>query len=226
MKVRSAPRLRPPVLATIVAVALAGAAFAASSGAHTHAAHDQPPVSLNARQVTFHDGMRKLWEDHVTWTRLAIVSFAAGLPDLQATEARLLRNQADIGNAIKPYYGRAAGNRLTALLREHIVGAVALLEAAKAGDDAAIAAASAAWYANGKQVADFLHNANPRHWPRATLRSMMKEHLDQTLREAQNRLTGKFAADVRDYDAIHRHILEMADTLSAGIMRQFPQRFR
>ena len=76
--------------------------------------------------------MRKLWEDHVTWTRLAIVSFAAGLPDLQATEDRLLRNQTDIGNAIKPYYGQAAGNRLTALLREHILGAVALLQAAKA----------------------------------------------------------------------------------------------
>jgi hypothetical protein len=65
--------------------------------------------------------MRKLWEDHITWTRLAIVSFAGGLPDLQATEARLLANQVDIGNAIKPYYGRTAGNRLTALLKEHIL---------------------------------------------------------------------------------------------------------
>ena len=82
--------------------------------------------------------MRKLWEDHITWTRLAIVSFAGGLPDLQATEARLLANQVDIGNAIKPYYGRTAGNRLTALLKEHILGAVALLQAAKSGDQAAI----------------------------------------------------------------------------------------
>jgi hypothetical protein len=103
---------------------------------------------------------------------------------------------------------------------------VALLDAAKAGDNARIVGASAAWYANANQVADFLHDANPRHPPRATLRSMMKEHLDQTLREAQNRLTGRFAADVRDYEVVHRHILEMADTLSAGIMRQFPRRFR
>ena len=75
----------------------------------------------------FQDAMRKLWEDHITWTRLAIVSFAHDLPDLPATQARLLRNQVDIGNAIKPYYGTAAGNQLTALLKEHIVGAVALL---------------------------------------------------------------------------------------------------
>jgi hypothetical protein len=128
----SVPRVRPRALAAIVAVAAISAAFAVTtSGAHTHPAaaheHGSRAAALTARQAAFHDAMRKLWEDHVTWTRLAIVSFAAGLPDLEATESRLLRNQTDIGNAMKPYYGQAAGNRLTALLREHILGAVTLL---------------------------------------------------------------------------------------------------
>jgi hypothetical protein len=231
MTIRRVPRVRPRALAAIVAVAAISAAFAVTtSGAHTHPAaaheHGSQPAALTARQAAFHDGMRKLFEDHVTWTRLAIVSFAAGLPDLEATETRLLRNQTDIGDAITPYYGQAAGNRLTALLRGHILGAVTLLQAAKAGDNAQITKASSAWYANGNQIADFLHDANPSNWSRAATRSMMKEHLDQTLLEAQDRLQGRFAADVRDYDAVHRHILDMADTLSAGIMRQFPQRFR
>jgi hypothetical protein len=181
---------------------------------------------MTAREAALHDGMRTLWEDHVTWTRLAIVSFAGGLPDLPATQARLLRNQTDIGNAVKPYYGRAAGNRLTSLLKDHITGAVALLQAAKSGDQARIAAASTAWYANGRDVADFLSAANPRHWPRTTMRAMMKAHLDQTLAEAQHRLQGRYDADVRDYDAVHRHILEMSDALAAGIVAQFPDRFR
>src|SRR6476659_9323990 len=163
----------------------------------------------SSKQVALHDGMRKLWEDHITWTRLAIVSFAAGLPDLQATEDRLLRNQADIGNAIKPYYGKTAGDRLTALLREHILGAVALLTAAKGGDPTQIQQASDAWYRNANQIADFLHTANPHNWPRAEMRAMMKTHLDETLKEAQDQLTGDFDADVRDYDAVHAHILEM-----------------
>lgn len=223
----------------IVLIALTSAALAATtSGAHeTHVAgahhealigthdHARSAHAMTARQLAFHDAMRKLWEDHITWTRLAIVSFAGGLPDLQATEARLLANQVDIGNAIKPYYGRTAGNRLTALLKDHILGAVALLQAAKAGDQAAIAKASAAWYANANQIADFLHAANPRAWSRTSMRAMMKTHLDQTLAEAQHRLQGNFAADIRDYDAVHRHILEMADTLSDGIMSQFPKRF-
>jgi hypothetical protein len=222
-------RLRMPAIALIV---LVSAAFTmAATGDHeSHAAgthdHAAKAGALTARGVAFHDGMRKLWEDHITWTRLAIVSFAGDLPDLQATEARLLANQTDIGDAIKPYYGRAAGNKLTALLKQHILGAVDLLAAAKSGDKTAIARASTAWYANGNQIADFLHSANPHSWSRKATRAMMKTHLDETLKEAQDRLAGKFAADVRDYDAVHHHILEMADTLSAGIMRQFPQRFR
>src|SRR5690242_6476266 len=225
---RLARRLSIPAvtLSLLVGTALVpGAAAAQEHAARTHE-HAGSAHALTARQLAFHDAMRKLWEDHITWTRLAIVSFAGGLPDLPATEARLLANQVDIGNAIKPYYGRTAGNRLTALLKEHILGAVALLQAAKSGDQTAIGQASAAWYANANQIADFLHAANPHAWSRTTMRAMMKTHLDQTLAEAQHRLQGNFAADVRDYDAVHRHILEMADTLSDGIMRQFPKRFR
>ena len=183
-------------------------------------------ATMNHKQLALHDAMRKLWEDHVTWTRLAIVSFAHGLPDLSVTETRLLQNQTDIGNAVKPYYGRAAGNRLTALLKDHILGAVALLQAAEAGDQVMIKQRSDEWYANATQIADFLHKANPRNWPRRDLREMMKTHLDQTLDEATHRLQGDYAADIRDYERIHRHILEMADTLSAGIIAQFPRRFR
>ena len=227
-----APRARRLSIPAIVLITLVSAvvAISASGASATDAARTHhrasPARALNARQVAFHDAMRKLWEDHITWTRLAIVSFAGGLPDLPVTEARLLRNQVDIGNAVKPYYGRTAGNRLTALLREHILGAVALLQAAKSGDQAQITKASAAWYANANQIAGFLHAANPHNWSRGAMRAMMKTHLDQTLKEAQDRLQGRFAADVRDYEAVHRHILVMADMLSSGIMRQFPQRFR
>src|SRR5919201_4963203 len=217
---------------TIVLIALISATLAvAPSAAHDNHAtnadhHTAVARALTPRQAAFHDRMRKLWEDHITWTRLAIVSFAAGLPDLQATEARLLANQVDIGNAVKPFYGRTAGNRLTALLRQHILGAVAVLQAAKSGDAGAIMQASAAWYTNANQIADFLHAANPHNWPRKELRAMMKVHLDQTLKEPQDRLQGNYAADIRDYEAVHRHILAMADELSAGIIRQFPKRFR
>jgi hypothetical protein len=207
--------------AVVLVLAVAIPAFASSGATHREMRHE-----VTARQLAFHDGMRKLWEDHITWTRLAIVSFVSDLPDLQATEQRLLRNQTDIGNAIKPYYGKKAGNELTALLKQHILGAVNLLAAAKAGDQAKVANASAAWNANGRQIADFLHSANPHAWATKDMRAMMQTHLDQTLKEAVDRLNGRYAAEIRDYDAVHRHILEMADMLSDGIIKQFPARFR
>ena len=180
----------------------------------------------NAAQVAFHDAMRKLWEDHVTWTRLAIVTFAADYEGFDATAARLLQNQVDIGDAVKPFYGDAAGAQLTALLHDHITIAVEILQAAKAGDTAAFNDANARWYANANDIADFLSAANPEFWPQDMMRADMKTHLDQTLSEAANELAGNFAASVADYEDIHAHILAMADVLSSGIIGQFPKRFR
>jgi hypothetical protein len=175
--------------------------------------------------VAFHDQMRKLWEDHVTWTRLTIVSAAADLPDLGPTLARLQANQDDIGAAIVPYFGQAAGDQLAALLHEHISGAVRLVLAAKAGDTDEVAAAKDAWYKNGQDIAVFLANANPRYWPLDTMSDTMRTHLDQTLQEAVDRLQGNYAADIQDYDAAHLHILHMADLLSSGIIQKFRDQF-
>lgn len=223
-------RAVPLTFAVLIAV-LAGlftltvgreSAHASDAAGHDHAG----PVGLpTAAQVAFHDQMRKLWEDHVTWTRLAIVTFADGSQGFGATAARLLQNQTDIGNAIAPFYGTAAGQQLRALLHDHITIAVELLQDAKAGNTTAFNAAKTAWYDNANQIADFLSAATPRFWPDVTIRAAMKEHLDQTLAEAVDELSGNYAASVSDYEAIHLHILAMADLLSSGIMHQFPARF-
>jgi hypothetical protein len=177
-------------------------------------------------EVVFRNDMRKLWEDHVTWTRLYIVSALADLPDAGPTAERLLQNQADIGNAIKPFYGEAAGEQLTALLRDHILIAADLLAAAKADDTAAFEDAQARWYANSDDIAAFLSSANPHHWPLEPTQAMMREHLDLTLQEASARLAGDWSADIAAYDQIHLQALHMADMLSDGIISQFPKSFK
>ena len=173
-----------------------------------------------------HSDMRKLWEDHITWTRLYIVSVAAGLPDKDATAARLIQNQVDVGNAIKPFYGEDAGNKLTELLKEHILGAADLLAAAKAGNQAEVAKQKARWSKNADDIAVFLSAANPKNWPEAAMKAEMKMHLDLTLKEALNRFGGKYAEDIKDYDEVHAHILKLADTLTNGITAQFPDKFK
>ena len=98
------------LLATLIAAGALTMAFLPPVATSHRATAHRGTVSEQA----FRSTMDKLWEEHVAWTRLAIVSFAGGLPDLKATEAQLLRNQVDIGNAIKPYYGNELGDRLTA----------------------------------------------------------------------------------------------------------------
>ncbi|MFL6738031.1 MAG: hypothetical protein ACJ8FJ_02450 [Sphingomicrobium sp.] len=168
--------------------------------------------------------MRKLWEDHITWTRVYIIDALAGLPDADAAAARLLRNQDDIGAAIVPYYGAAAGQQLTALLKDHIMIATEVLKAAKAGDNARVAAQQARWSANADQIAAFLSSANP-NWRRASVRDMLQKHLDFTTTEVVSRLKSDWAADIAAYDANHDHMLMFSDALVDGIARQFPDRF-
>jgi hypothetical protein len=183
---------------------------------------------VDGARIAFHDAMRKLWEDHIVWTRQYIVS-AATLPgdlaDIGPTTDRLLANQVDIGNALKPFYGDAAGAQVTTLLRDHILTAAQLIAAAKSGDASGVNSATAAWYANAYDIAVALHGLNPKNWALADLDAMMKDHLDLTLDEAVARLQGRYADDIVAYDRVHAEILSMADMLSDGIIAQFPNRF-
>jgi hypothetical protein len=176
-------------------------------------------------RAAFHDAMRQLWSDHVTWTRLFIVDAAADLPEKSATTQRLLQNQTDIGSAVATIYGKPAGDKLTSLLRDHILIAADLVGAAKAGSTARVDSLNRKWQANADDISVFLNGANPKHWPVATLKSAMRTHLDQTLTEATHQLKGDYAASAKDFDAIEKHILMMADILSDGIIAQFPQKF-
>lgn len=174
----------------------------------------------------FRDAMRKLWEDHITWTRLFIVSAVADLPDKGPTTERLLKNQDDIGNAVKSFYGNAAGEKLTSLLKEHITTAAEIVTAAKMKDNAKQEDATKRWYSNADEIATFLSGANPKHWPASEMKSMMHEHLDATTAEVVARLKGDWAADIAAYEKVHAQILGMADMLSDGIIRQFPKNFK
>ena len=169
--------------------------------------------------------MRKLWEDHITYTRNYIISALGNLEDAQAIAGRLLRNQDDIGNAVKPFYGDAGGAKLTALLRDHILIAVEVVKAAQAGVAADLYAAGKKWTANADELADFLSGANP-NWPKAEMADMLHKHLDYTTQEVVSRLKKDWAGDIVAYDKGHAHMLMFADMLTHGIIMQFPAKFK
>ncbi|HJQ19302.1 MAG TPA: hypothetical protein VJ867_03065 [Gemmatimonadaceae bacterium] len=180
-------------------------------------------VALTKSASELHDAMRRLWADHVLYTREYILEAVAGDAGAQTTLTRLMKNQEDIGNAIAPYYGSAAGSKLTDLLKQHISIAGELVAAAKAGDNAKVSDADRRWHSNAADIATFLSGANP-NWPRATLLNMLNTHLALTTQEATNRIQNRFNDSVGNFDQIFSQAMEMADALSSGIVKQFPTR--
>ena len=201
-------------LASVVSIIIGGLLIAA-------------PVSAQHvdKATQLHQDMRKLWTDHTVWTRDYIIAAVDDKPDAMAAANRLMKNQEDIGNAVAAYYGAAAGQQLSSLLKQHIGIAVDLIKAAKAGDQAAQKAANDKWQQNAVDIATFLSKANP-NWPNGVLVDMMKMHLATTTDEVVARLKHDWDADVRAYDAVYHHILMMADALSDGIVKQFPEKFK
>ena len=177
------------------------------------------PSAVNLRM-----SMRKLWEDHITYTRNFIISALAGLEDTGKVAERLLKNQDDIGDAIKPVYGEEAGKKLAALLRDHILIAADIVKAARAGDSEGVTKGEKRWHENADDMALFLSSANS-NWPKQALVDMLYKHLDFTTTEVVSRLKKDWVADTEAYDRGHEHMLMFSDFLTEGIIKQFPKNF-
>jgi len=208
----------------LACIAVTAAAVTVVARGDSDLSRSQGAAGMSRTELAFRQDMRKLWTDHVVWTRDYIIAAVDDKPDAESAAARLMRNQEDIGTAFAEYYSANAGGQLTALLKEHINIAADVVKAAKAKDDAAFKAADAKWQSNAEAIATWLSGRNP-NWPKATVMDLMKMHLSTTTAEVQARLNKDWEGDVRAYDAVYAHILKMADALSSGIVKQFPARF-
>jgi hypothetical protein len=180
--------------------------------------------SISEQEVRLSNAMRLVWEQHVYWTRMTINSIAFNLPDLDAVTARLLQNATDMGNLLVPFYGNRIAKRYSNLIREHLVIAAEIVNAAKAGNQKAVADAKKRWYANGAEISKFLSRINP-FISEKDFREMFFVHLDLTIKEAESILQGRFKASITVFDKIEEEALEMADTITVAIVKQFPRRF-
>jgi len=184
----------------------------------------QPLAAQKTSRLAYHDEWRKLWEDHITWTRIVILGILDELPGTNAYVDRLIQNYEDMEDALAPYYGDDA-EVLGDLIQDHLVIAAEILTAAKSGDTDAMNDAIDRWYENGHDIAVQMNEMNPKLWPLEETEQMWVEHLDATLAEAVAHLEGRFEDEVAAYDLVHDLALEMADFFSNGVIRQFPGRF-
>ncbi|WP_438348602.1 glycosyltransferase [Paenibacillus sp. FA6] len=180
---------------------------------------------LSPSKVQLKSDLRKLWTDHMIWTRNYIVSALAGLEDQEKVSARLLKNQRDIGNAFKPYYGQEAGNKFTELLREHILIAGKIVDAAKSGNQIEFETNHTEWYRNTDDIARFLSGMNPK-WSDKELKGLLYKHLQLITDEVTARIKKDWDADIMAYDIGETHMVMFADILADGIIKQFPKQLK
>jgi hypothetical protein len=180
---------------------------------------------MSRSEHEFRSFHRLLWEQHVSWTRMAIISLVFKLPDVDEVLTRLLRNATDMGNMMKRFYGEQVGTRYAALVREHLVIAKDLAAAAITGNQQEVAAQDRKWHANGDEISDFLSSINP-FLSKEEVRKMWYTQLNQTATEAVSMIKKDFKTDVAIFDDIEANVLLMGDAISDAIIKQFPGMFR
>lgn len=213
----------------LIGLLLTGSAY---SGGIANAQRDEkkPEMAQKAAscispaELELSNTMRRLWMEHVNWTWEYIVSATEGLADQKQVLARLLRNQQDLGDAIKPFYGKEAGDKLAELLREHILIAGKIIDAAKSGKQKEVEKLNKEWYRNADDIVRFLTTANP-NWSVKELQTLFYRHLELVADAVTSRLKKDWDAYVTTSDLGEAHILTLADVLTKGIVKQFPERF-
>ena len=180
---------------------------------------------MTPAQVEVMNTLRMLWMEHVLWTRQFIQSTFAGSGDLDAVTARLLQNPAGFAAALMPFYGTDIADRFEALMRDHLLIAAQLVNAAKAGDTAAYDAQRTKWYENADDIADLMAQINP-HWDNIDWQTMLYDHLYLTELEAMQIGSNQYEESIRQFDEIQQQALEMGDEMADGLFEQFPDRFK
>lgn len=182
------------------------------------------PIEITKSQAKLNRCLRLLWEQHVYWTRLTIISIAFSLPDVNQVINRLLRNPKDFAEVLKHFYGEKIVSRFVDLFTAHLVIAAQLVRAAKAGNNKAVAEIEMKWYANADEIAAFLGSINP-YWSEQEWKVMLHKHLALTTTEATDILSGRYEDSIAIFDQIEKQALEMADLMTRGIIKQFPKKF-
>ncbi len=183
-----------------------------------------PLMAVNVEPaIKFRFMARHLWGDHIWYARELISALLNGTEELPATEERLLLNAVDIGNAIKPFYGETAGNRLADLLKALNYTLIDIVKAVKNNDgvDALLEKADS----QATSIADFLDNANPTYWPKSAVLDVLRRYLLLTKSEIDAKVKKNFAEDIEYSDKIKNLIMLFADTFARGLIEQFPQKF-
>src|SRR5581483_4066062 len=182
------------------------------------------PPAGSPKIVATDAALRGLWHDHIFWVRNVVVAtLARHSAEAKAAEAQVVANAHAIANAIKPFYGDAAGEALFPLLAGHYGAVKSYLTATAAGDKKGQDKATDDLMANADQIATFLSGANP-NLPKDTVLGLLQAHGAHHIAQIQELKAGQYDAEAKNWGEMEAHMDVIADALTGAIAKQFPDK--
>jgi len=170
--------------------------------------------------------LRDLWVEHIFWVRSVVFATKSGDADMtKVAEENVVKNAKDIAAAVGSFYGKEAGDKLFGLLAGHYGAIKDYLTASMAGNKEGMDAAVEKLKKNAGEIAEFLHGANPKNWPKDTLVSLLMAHGGHHIAQIDAVLAKDYNAEASTWEAMKKHIYTIADALAGGIVKQFPEKF-
>jgi hypothetical protein len=183
-----------------------------------------PEAAAAPASPKLHATMRELWQGHAETTREYALAVKAGdaAGAKKATDA-VVANAKKIADAVGSFYGDAAGKKTLELLAGHWAGVKALTDAQKKGDAAAVTNAMSDLSTNADAIAEFFSGANP-NLPENAVKGLFVAHAMHHQSLTGEIMKGDTAGAAKTWSAMQAHMNTIADALSDGIAKQFPQK--
>lgn len=216
------------VLATLPALGIGTATFAATPSSHaaasTPAMATQAVAALSSPAVSLRLTLERLMGAHAFLALRAMDEGYSGAPNFSATVATLNGNTEALTSAVASVYGWKAGATFRKVWTAHIGFFVDYVVATKKGDKAGQTKALADLQGYATQSSEFFAGLNP-HLNAAMLKAGLETHITQIISAFQDYVHGNYSASATETVDAYDHMFAMGDALATGIAEQFPSKF-
>jgi hypothetical protein len=191
----------------------------------TQAAQEPAKATADTPALTTRLALRDLWVEHVFWVRnYAVANQQGQKKQAEAAATEVVSNAKAIANSIAPLYGQPAADQLLELLAGHWSAVKHYSDASVAKDADGKKAAVSDLTRNAKGIAKFLSSANP-NLPEDALLNMLSAHGGHHVAQIDQLAKGDFSGEAKTWTAMRQHMQTLADTLTAALVKQFPDKF-
>jgi hypothetical protein len=179
-------------------------------------------ATYTAKQMEIRTLTRSLFAVNLFWERIYAVETLTGAIDAAKAEARFQQSQDDINGLFKQYFGEPTGNQISTLLTQYNGLLIDYAVAARNHDDKM--AVLTKLHDKSVALATLMSMTN-MNWTTEDLSSRFSKYSDALVKEIDLQDTGMGAIDTRAFDATFELSMQLADTVSLGIIKQYPAKF-